>query len=81
MHRFFPQTIDFAHLLGISYSSYRNIQYKGSKTKIFKKTNSKLTEKEQEEIVKEVLKQVKIGQSITYIEFLELYKPYEKQIS
>ena len=73
--------IDFAHLLGISYSSYRNMQYKGSKTKIFKKINSKLTEKEEEKIVKEVLKQVKIGQSITYIEFLELYKPYKEKIS
>lgn len=37
--------------------------------------------KEQEEIKKEVLKQVKVGQLITYIEFLELYKPYKEKIS
>ena len=37
--------------------------------------------KEQEEIKKEVLKQVKVGQLITYIEFLELYKPYAKRMS
>ena len=72
--------IDFANLLGISEFNYQKIRYRGTRTKIFKKTNSKLTE-EQEEIKKEILKNVRIGQLITYIEFLELYKPYEKRIS
>ena len=37
--------------------------------------------KEQEEIKKEILKHVEEGQLITYIEFLELYKPYKERIS
>ena len=72
--------IDFANLLGISEFNYQKIRYRGTRTKIFKKTNSKLTE-EQEEIKKEILKNVRIGQLITYIEFLELYKPYDERIS
>ena len=72
--------IDFANLLGISEFNYQKIRYRGTRTKIFKKTNSKLTE-EQEEIKKEILKQVKEGQLIKYSELLELYKPYKERIS
>ena len=67
--------------MGISYNNFQRFRYPSTKVKIFKKTNLKLTEEEQEEIRQEILKQVKEGQLIKYSELLELYKPYKERIS
>ena len=73
--------IDFANILGINYRNYQKMRTQGTRTKIFKKTYSKLTEEEKDKIKQEILEKVKVGQLITYIEFLELYKPYDGKMS
>ena len=69
--------VDFASILGISYSSYQSIKNRGARAKIFKKSGSKLIERK---IKKEILKKEKEGQSIGYEKFLELYEPYKEKI-
>ncbi len=72
---------DFAQILGINYGNYMNIKTHGTKAKIFKKEYINISEEEKEKIKTEILKKVKVGQSVNYVEFLELYELYKEKIS
>ena len=72
---------EFATVLGVSYGNWQSIKNRGTKTKILKQTR---TEEENEElkqrIIRDLIAKEYEGKSIGYSEFLELYKPYEKQL-
>ena len=55
----------------------------GTKTKILKEREEKISEEEKEQIIKELLstKKVRVGQSISYAQLLELYKPYKEKLN
>ncbi len=73
--------VEFAEILGISYGNYINIRNKKRRTKVFKEEN-KIQEKRKEEIREDLIKKgCYRNKSIDYQEFLELYKPYEKEMS
>ena len=72
---------EFATVLGVSYGNWQSIKNRGTKTKILKQTR---TEEENEElkqrIIRDLIAKGYERKSIEYSEFLELYKPYEKQL-
>ena len=73
--------VEFANTLEISYRNYMNMRNQGTRTKVFKSMLQTISEEEKEEIKREVLKQVKIGQSINYEEFQNLYNSYKKKLT
>ena len=74
--------IEFASVLGISYSNYMNIKNSGKRTKIIKERIEKVSEQEKEHIISELLKRGKLksGQLINYEYFKELYEPYQEKM-
>ena len=75
---------DFAEILGISYNNYMtNMKSKGQKARILKERKEKISEEEKEEIIEKLLstKKVRVGQSISYAQLLELYKPYKEKLN
>ena len=74
---------EFASLLGISYSNYRNLKNKGTRAKVLKNRIEKTNEKEKNEIIEELLNsgKVRIGQLIEYQYFKELYEPYREKMA
>ena len=73
---------EFAEILGISYSNYNNIKYSGQRAKILKSKQEGLPEEEKKKIIEELLtgEKVKVGQSIDYKEFQDLYEPYKDKM-
>ena len=68
--------IEFANILEISYGNYNTIKSSGTRARILKSIKKETSEEEKKKIIQEVLSKVRIGQSITYLEFQELYQPY-----
>lgn len=72
--------IKFAEILEIKYDSYWKIKnIKGRKAKILK--SMQVTKEEKQEIVEKIIEKIrsgkiKLGDSINYVQFLELYNPY-----
>ena len=58
-------------------------QGKKAKTKILKERRVKISEEEREEIIEELIRtqKVRVGQSIDYAQFLELYEPYKEKLN
>ena len=73
--------VEFASILGISYTNYMNVRSKGKRAKIFKNSFLKINDEEKEEIRQEVLKQVNIGQLINYEDLKKIYEPYNSRIT
>ena len=73
--------VEFASILGISYTNYRNIRYKMTKARVLKRAFLKISDEEKEKIEREILKQVSIGQLINYEDFKKLYEPYKLRIT
>ena len=72
---------EFASYIGISYGNWQNIKNKGRKAKILKPTKTEGENKElKQRIIRDLIVKGYVGKSIGYSEFLELYKPYEKQL-
>ena len=76
--------IEFASILGISYSSYKAIKYNGKRAIILKKDLSEDEKKELEElkkfIVSDLIQKGYRNKSIDYKEFLRLYEPYRDKL-
>ena len=70
---------EFAEILGISYSNYKNIKNKGTRAIILKKEKI-VSEERKKEIRENLEKKGYTNKSINYQEFLELYEPYRKEI-
>ena len=73
---------EFALLLGISYSSYMNMKNQGGKTKVLKNRKEEISKEEKKKIIDELIKskKIKVGQSINYEYFLEIYEPYKDRM-
>ncbi len=69
----------FAEILGIGYSNYYNLKNKGTRAKILKTV--KIEETRKEEIRKKLIEKGYRNKFINYTEFLQLYKPYEKEMT
>ncbi len=73
--------MEFAEILGISYSNYMNIRHKGTRARVLKVKN-RIPKERKKEIIEDLRKKgCYRNKSINYQEFLELYKPYEKEMS
>ena len=75
---------EFANILGISYSNWRNIKYYGQRAKILKKEKSDDEKKELENlkqfIISDLIERGYTNQKIDYNEFLRLYEPYKEKL-
>ncbi len=71
---------EFARVIGISYGNHNNMKNSGTRARVLKKEN-KITEKRKEEIREDLIKRDYTNKLIYYQEFLELYKPHEKEMS
>ena len=72
---------EFAEILGISHSIFKKLKSSEIRTKVLKGKIAKISEEEKEKIREEVLKKVKLGQTINYEKFKELYEPYERKLT
>ena len=74
---------EFANILGISYSNWRNIKYYGQRAKILKKEKPDDEKKELENlkqfIISDLRKRGYTEKKIDYNEFLRLYEPYKEK--
>ena len=75
--------VEFAKMLGISYSNYMTIKHKGIKTKVLRERIEKISEEEKQEIIEELLNSGKIkpGQLINYESFIEIYESYKEKMT
>ena len=72
---------EFAEILGINYENFKIMKKQGTKAKILKEKVKKITEEEGERIKEEILRKVKLGQTINYEKFKDLYEPYERKLT
>lgn len=71
---------DFAYLLDITDTNYKNMKNKGTRTRILKK-EEEITDERKEEVIEELIKNGHSNESINYKQFLSLYKPYNKEMT
>ena len=71
--------VQFAGILGVRASNYKNAKYKGKRIRILKE--EKVSKERREEIVKSLKEKGYSNKAITYQEFQELYKEYGKEIT
>lgn len=72
---------DFAYLLDITDSNYKNMKNKGTRATILKKEQEEITDERKEEIIEELIKNGHKNGLINYKQFLSLYKPYSKEMT
>ena len=74
---------EFANILGISYSNWRNIKYYGQRAIILKPEKSDDEKKELENlkqvIISDLIERGYTNKKIDYNEFLSLYEPYKEK--
>lgn len=70
---------EFAEILGISYSNWKNMRHAGSRANIFRKSSTPISEERVRKIQEEIRKQGYANRAISYDEFLKLYEPYREE--
>ncbi len=73
--------VDFAEIIGLTYSSFATFKSKGYRATILKTRYGKASEERKAEIKEILIKQGLKPKSIRYDEFLELYNPYKDEMS
>lgn len=73
--------MDFAEIIGITYSSFASFKSKRFRTTILKTRYSKASDERKDEIKEILIRQGLKPKSIRYDEFLELYAPYKDEMS
>ena len=75
---------EFAEILEIKYYSFNGVKSNGRKARVLKSKQEGLPEEEKKKIIEELLTgekvKVKVGQSIDYKEFQDLYEPYKDKM-
>ena len=71
---------EFAEILEISYSNYMSIKNRGTKAIVLKE-GKEIPEERKEEIREDLRKRGYTNKLIDYQEFLELYRPYQNEMS
>ncbi len=72
---------DFAYLLDITDSNYKNMKNKGTRARILKKEQEEITDERKEEIIEELIKNGHKNGLINYKQFLSLYEAYSKEMT
>ena len=72
---------EFAEILGIGYSNYRNLKSGRQNARILKFKLNEVSEERKRKIVEELSNKGYKGKSISYEKFKELYEPYKKEIT
>ena len=72
---------EFAKILGVEYGNYMALKYGRQNARILKEKAKEVPEERKKEIVEKLSNKGYRGKSISYEQFIELYKPYEKEIT
>ena len=73
--------VTFARILGINYTTLRNMKNKNTRTIILKMPALGPTTERSTEIRRQLLKKWEQNSSITYNEFIALYQPYKEEMT
>ncbi len=71
---------EFAEILGIGYANYQNLKSGRQNARILKEKAKGVSEERKKEIVEELIGEGYKEKSISYEQFKELYKPYQKEM-
>ena len=72
--------VEFAEIIGIAYANYCGIKNKGTRAKVLKRAKN-IPEEREEEIREDLIKQGYRNKAIDYQELLELYRPYQNEMT